>query len=54
VAQFAYADALSGFATVVPPKPLQANHEYTLAVIGTGYGALRFRVDSAGKTQIIR
>jgi hypothetical protein len=54
VAQFAYADTLSGFAAIVPAKPLQAGHDYTLSVIGQGLGSLRFRVDSAGAVHIIR
>jgi hypothetical protein len=54
VAQFAYADVLSGFTAVVPAKPLQTNHEYILGVVGTAFGTLRFRVDAAGKVQQVR
>jgi hypothetical protein len=54
VAQFSYAQAIPGFAAVTAPKPLEANHDYTLAVIGNAYGTIRFRVDSAGKLHLIR
>jgi hypothetical protein len=49
VAQLSYGRTIEGFKSVTDPVPLEAGHQYSIRVAGSGEGNFHFGVGSDGK-----
>jgi hypothetical protein len=49
IARVTYGQQPAGLITLVPPVALERGGEYTIHVLGLAKGALRFRIDGAGR-----
>ena len=51
VAQLNYGRTFEGFKSVTDPLPLEAGHQYSIRVAGSGEGSFHFRIGADGKVE---